>query len=103
MPCIQANWVVPASNSAATMGAPRNNPARTGVASKVRLMKPTVGPPENNPPPVEQFTPAGPLRAPGAHSVMMVWYCETSCRPVSTSSRQSAATMAVPTANWARY
>jgi len=40
--CIQAKWVVPTSDSAATSGAPQNRPTSTGAPSVEMTRKPTA-------------------------------------------------------------
>ena len=42
MLCIHAKWVVPASDSAATSGAPQNSPTSTGAPSVMMTRKPTA-------------------------------------------------------------
>ena len=90
MLCIQANWMVPASSSPATSGAPQNSPKRTGAPRVAMTRKPTTWLPMNSPLPRMQPWPA-------AQAAALAWSRAAICRPVITITTANAASKAAAT------
>ena len=87
MLCIQANWLVPVSSSAATSGPPQNSPASTGVPTVRMTRKPTARLPRNSPPWLPQLWVA-------VHAMSADCHCEAICRPVTSSRTANTASTA---------
>ena len=96
MLCIQANWLVPVSNSRATSGPPQNTPSRHGTTTVSVTSKDTTGVPR-----ISVFA-----RLPqvwlAVHEVRADWYCDAICRPVTSSRTANAASAAAARYAWLR-